>query len=178
MGMGIQDLAFRAIMCCDVDIRKDLYSNVVLSGGTSLFQGIGERLTKDLTSLAPSSMRVRVTAPPERKYSTWIGGAILASLSTFQESLITKGDYDETGPSVVARKCFGGFNGCCPESHGVVYEQPPAPAVPSEPVSSPLESLDAHLSEETCAPEPTKRSTIVAQQAPADTNVLVTQCGQ
>jgi len=52
---GIHDTTFQSIMKCDVDIRKDLYANVVLSGGTTMFQGIGERMTKELTALAPSN---------------------------------------------------------------------------------------------------------------------------
>jgi len=103
---GIHDTSFQSIMKCDVDIRKDLYANVVLSGGTTMFQGIGERMTKELTALAPSTMKIKVVAPPERKYSVWIGGSILSSLSTFQQMWISKGEYDESGPTIVHRKCF------------------------------------------------------------------------
>jgi len=103
---GVHDTSFQSIMKCDVDIRKDLYSNVVLSGGTTMFQGIGERMTKELTALAPSTMKIKVVAPPERKYSVWIGGSILSSLSTFQQMWISKGEYDESGPTIVHRKCF------------------------------------------------------------------------
>jgi len=103
---GIADLSFQSIMKCDVDIRKDLYANVVLSGGTTMFTGIGERMTKELVSLAPSTMKIKVIAPPERKYSVWIGGSILSSLSTFQQMWISKQEYDESGPTIVHRKCF------------------------------------------------------------------------
>eukprot|EP00397_Hematodinium_sp_SG-2012_P021303 GEMP01021999.1.p1 GENE.GEMP01021999.1~~GEMP01021999.1.p1 ORF type:complete len:377 (+),score=88.74 GEMP01021999.1:11-1141(+) len=103
---GIHDTTFQSIMKCDVDIRKDLYSNVVLSGGTTMFPGIGERVTKELTALAPSTMKIKVVAPPERKYSVWIGGSILSSLSTFQQMWISKQEYDESGPTIVHRKCF------------------------------------------------------------------------
>ena len=51
-------------------------------------------------------LQVKVVAPPERKYSVWIGGSILASLSTFQQMWIAKSEYDESGPSIVHRKCF------------------------------------------------------------------------
>merc|ERR1740123_2927124 len=87
---GIHDTTFQSIMKCDVDIRKDLYANVVLSGGTTMFAGIGERMTKELTALAPSTMKIKVVAPPERKYSVWIGGSILSSLSTFQQMWIAR----------------------------------------------------------------------------------------
>jgi len=103
---GIHDCTFQTIMKCDVDIRKDLYSNIVLSGGTSMFPGIADRITKEITALAPSTMKIKVVAPPERKYSVWIGGSILASLSTFQQMWISKAEYDESGPSIVHRKCF------------------------------------------------------------------------
>lgn len=49
---------------------------------------------------------LQIIAPPERKYSVWIGGSILASLSTFQQMWISKQEYDEAGPSIVHRKCF------------------------------------------------------------------------
>jgi len=103
---GIHDCTFQTIMKCDVDIRKDLYANIVLSGGTTMFPGIGERMTKELTALAPSTMKIKVVAPPERKYSVWIGGSILSSLSTFQSMWISKAEYDESGPAIVHRKCF------------------------------------------------------------------------
>merc|ERR1712139_489881 len=103
---GIHDTTFKSIMQCDVDLRRDLYNNVVLSGGTTMFPGIGERMTKELRALAPSTMKIRVVAPPERKYSVWIGGSILSSLSTFQQMWISKGEYDESGPTIVHRKCF------------------------------------------------------------------------
>jgi actin-related protein len=105
-GSGIHDTTFQSIMKCDVDIRKDLYANVVLSGGTTMFPGMGERMTKELTALAPSTMKIKVIAPPERKYSVWIGGSILSSLSTFQQMWISKQEYDESGPTIVHRKCF------------------------------------------------------------------------
>ena len=103
---GIHDTMFQTIMKCDVDIRKDLYANIVLSGGTTMFSQIAERLTKEITALAPSTMKIKVVAPPERKYSVWIGGSILSSLSTFQSMWISKAEYDESGPAIVHRKCF------------------------------------------------------------------------
>eukprot|EP00803_Ostreobium_quekettii_P009802 evm.model.scf_52.18 EVM.evm.TU.scf_52.18 scf_52:155356-157648(+) len=101
--VGIHDTCFNSIMRCDLDIRKDLYMNIVLSGGTTMFPGIADRMSKELTALAPSSMKIKVVAPPERKYSVWIGGSILASLSTFQQMWIAKAEYDESGPSIVHR---------------------------------------------------------------------------
>eukprot|EP01023_Acetabularia_acetabulum_P017087 TRINITY_DN1849_c0_g1_i1.p1 TRINITY_DN1849_c0_g1~~TRINITY_DN1849_c0_g1_i1.p1 ORF type:complete len:377 (-),score=79.27 TRINITY_DN1849_c0_g1_i1:51-1181(-) len=104
--VGIHETTFNSIMKCDVDIRKDLYGNIVLSGGTTMFPGIAERMNKEVTALAPQSMKVKVVAPPERKFSVWIGGSILSSLSTFQQMWISKQEYEESGPTIVHRKCF------------------------------------------------------------------------
>jgi len=103
---GIDKLTFKSILKCDIDIRKDLYQNVVLSGGSTMFPNIDKRLGKELTSLAPAAVKVKIVAPPERKYSVWIGGSILSSLSTFQDMWITKDEYEESGPGIVHRKCF------------------------------------------------------------------------
>merc|ERR1711974_112257 len=103
---GVHDTTFRSITKCDIDVRKDLYGNIVLSGGTTMYEGLPERLQKEVTALAPAAMKIKVIAPPERKYSVWIGGSILASLSTFQTMWIQKDEYDESGASIVHRKCF------------------------------------------------------------------------
>jgi len=103
---GIHETTYNSIMKCDVDIRKDLYANIVMSGGTTMYPGIADRMQKEITALAPSTMKIKIIAPPERKYSVWIGGSILASLSTFQAMWISKQEYDESGPSIVHRKCF------------------------------------------------------------------------
>jgi len=102
---GIHVLTFNSIMKCDVDIRKDLYNNIVLSGGSTMFSQIDERMKKEMEAQAPASMNIKIIAPPERKYSVWIGGSILSSLSTFEEMWIKKEEYDESGPSIVHRKC-------------------------------------------------------------------------
>ena len=71
-----------------------------------MFPGISDRMQKELTSLSPSSMKVKIVAPPERKYSVWIGGSILASLSTFQNLWCSKQEYDESGPGIVHRSSY------------------------------------------------------------------------
>jgi len=102
---GVHGLTYNSIMKCDIDIRKDLYGNIVLSGGSTMFTGIDQRMQKEIEAKAPQSMKVKIVAPPERKYSVWIGGSILASLSTFEEMWVTKEEYDDSGPAIVHRKC-------------------------------------------------------------------------
>ncbi|XRB12044.1 actin-related protein [Pseudoscourfieldia marina] len=103
---GVDNAVLQSVRACDIDVRRDLFGNIVLSGGTTMFPGIAERLQQELTREVPSTMRVKVIAPPERKYSVWIGGSILASLTTFQQMWIAKADYEENGPPIVHRKCF------------------------------------------------------------------------
>jgi actin-related protein len=103
---GVHETTYNTIMKCDVDIRKDLYANIVLSGGSTMYPGLQDRLTKEMTALAPPTMKIKVVAPPERKYSVWIGGSILSSLATFQSMWITKDEFEDAGPGIVHRKCF------------------------------------------------------------------------
>ncbi|KAL3875057.1 hypothetical protein ACJMK2_037995 [Sinanodonta woodiana] len=103
---GIHELVHNSVMKCDIDVRRDLYQNIVLSGGSTMFPGIADRLQKEMVAVVPSGIKVKTIAPPERKYSVWIGGSILASLSTFSQMWITKQEYAESGPGIVHRKCF------------------------------------------------------------------------
>lgn len=68
-------------------VRTDLFSNIVLTGGSTLFEGMAERMQHEMNKLAGSiqskAKLAKVLAPPERLYSVWLGGSILASLSTF-----------------------------------------------------------------------------------------------
>ncbi|KAJ7234197.1 actin 2 [Mycena haematopus] len=103
---GVHETTYNSIQKCDLDVRRELYGNIVLSGGSTMFPGITDRMHKELSMLAPSSVKVKIYAPPERKYSVWIGGSILASLSTFQNLWISKQEYDESGPGIVHRSTF------------------------------------------------------------------------
>ena len=103
---GIHELLQRSIGKSDIDLRADLYRNVVLSGGTTMLPGLPERLHAELSRLAPDNVKVKVSAPADRKYSVWAGGSILASLHTFTDMWITRAEYEEDGASIVHRKCF------------------------------------------------------------------------
>lgn len=105
---GIHKQTNDSINKSDIDVRKDLYMNIVLSGGTTLYAGLPERLTKELKNLANPNMasKIKVLAVPERKYCVWIGGSILSSISTFSDMWITKEEFDDAGESIVHRKCF------------------------------------------------------------------------
>ena len=99
----LDDQIYNAIQQCDVDLRRDLYANIVLSGGSTMFPGLKERLHKELTELVPETMEIKIIAPPERRYSVWIGGSILSSLKTFSKLWVTRKEYKEDGPTSVYR---------------------------------------------------------------------------
>ena len=103
---GFHEMVAKSIQKCDIDVRRDLFGNIVLSGGTTMYNGMADRLQAEVTALAPSAVKPKVVAPPERKYSVWIGGSILSSLTTFQNQWVTKAEYDEQGAGVVHNKCF------------------------------------------------------------------------
>ncbi|CEP61843.1 actin-related protein 1 LALA0_S04e01970g [Lachancea lanzarotensis] len=94
-GDGVAELCNQSILKVDLDLRSSLYSNVVLSGGSTLFPGFGDRLLNELRIKCGSSNKIKIFAPPERKHSTWIGGSILAGLSTFEKIWITKAEWQE-----------------------------------------------------------------------------------
>jgi len=94
---SIHELVHNSITKCDFDHRKDLYSNVVLSGGCSMLPGLVDRLQKELAAVVPSTMKVKIIASPDRQFSAWIGGAVLASLSTFRQMSVSKDEFNECG---------------------------------------------------------------------------------
>jgi actin-related protein len=103
---GVHSIVWDSIKNCDIDLRKDLSLNIVLSGGTTCYKNFAERLTKEVTELVPNSMKVKVSDPAERKYTVWIGGSVLASLSTFTGLMVSKEEYEEIGPKVIHQKCY------------------------------------------------------------------------
>uniref|UniRef100_A0A7E4URU8 Actin-related protein n=1 Tax=Panagrellus redivivus TaxID=6233 RepID=A0A7E4URU8_PANRE len=102
---GIPECINNSILACDLDLRKTLYSNIVLSGGSTMFQGFGDRLLSEMKQRLPKDAKVRIVAPQERIYGTWIGGSILASLDTFRKIWVTKKEYEDD-PKVIFRKTF------------------------------------------------------------------------
>lgn len=103
--LGIHSETYHSIMKCDVAIRKYLYGNIVLAGGTTLFPGMDIRMNKEMISLAPPTMAVRTIAEPWRKYSAWAGGSLLASSDDFEGRWVTKEEYAKDGYSIVDSKC-------------------------------------------------------------------------
>ena len=103
---GAHVMAHTAIARSDCDLRRALYGAIILSGGSTMFDGFGDRLLSELRRLSPRECKIKIWAPPERIMSVWIGGSILASLATFKTLWTTKAEYEEMGKSAVFRKTY------------------------------------------------------------------------
>lgn len=103
---ALHDAIYASVQACAMDIRKELFANVVISGGNTLFSGLPERLQKELTSLVPPAIKVKINAPAERGNYVWMGGSVLASLGKFKSMCVSKADYDEKGAAIIHTKCF------------------------------------------------------------------------
>lgn len=106
--LGVGHVVTTSVGMCDIDIRPSLYGGVIVVGGNSLIQGFTDRLNRDLSNKTPPSMRLKIIAAAssaERRFSSWIGGSILASLGSFQQMWVSKQEYEEGGKGCVERKC-------------------------------------------------------------------------
>ena len=103
---GIHQHTFNAIIKCEQDIRRDLFKNIVLAGGCTMFKKMKERMQKEIQALAPSTMIPDVDAPADRKHSCWLGGAIISQIQGFEPIWITKREFEDEGVRIVHKKCF------------------------------------------------------------------------
>ncbi|KAG8505465.1 Actin-related protein T2 [Galemys pyrenaicus] len=103
---GLPKMVSCSITKCDADIQKTLFGEIVLSGGSTLLPGLDDRLLRELEHLAARGTPIKITAPPDRWFSTWIGASIVTSLSSFKQMWVTSADFKEFGTSVVQRRCF------------------------------------------------------------------------
>ena len=105
---GFHQMILDAVSKGDVDIRKEMSSNIFVCGGNTLFPNFGERLQKQLLNSSSQSLKIKIILHPsaaERKFSSWIGGSILSSLGTFHQLWLSKIEYDEHGAMIIERKC-------------------------------------------------------------------------
>lgn len=100
---GVADILINSIMKSDIDLRSTLFSQIVLAGGSTLCPGFGDRLLNELRSRAPAHTKIRISAPPDRVNSTFVGGSILASLATFKSMWVSRAEYEEHGSAIMHR---------------------------------------------------------------------------
>jgi len=98
-------MVWKTISESDIDVRRELSKNIVMSGGSSMYEGLADRLKQELVNRAPTGAEFRIIAAADREFAVWKGGSTQASLSNFESSWITKEDYEEHGPEVIHRKC-------------------------------------------------------------------------
>ncbi len=100
----LHQLLYDAIQACSIDVRRELYSNIVLSGGNSLMKGFPQRLRKEMTSLAPPVVKINVITSEDQSNMSWYGGSVIGDMSTFKEdSCVSKATFLEEGPKAITR---------------------------------------------------------------------------
>ena len=92
-------------MNCEEKIRGESLNKINLCGGTSMFRFIKERLDIELKSIFSPNFNFQIKCNEERKYASWIGGSIFASLDLFKKALFTRSEYQERGKEIVNTKC-------------------------------------------------------------------------
>jgi actin-related protein 4 len=103
----ITEMVRASLSGVDMDVRPFLLGNIVVTGGSSLLQGFNDRLNSELQALYPGA-RVKITAAgltSERRFGSWIGGSIVASLGTFHQMWISRKEYEEFGVGIVEKRC-------------------------------------------------------------------------
>lgn len=103
---GVHDNCFKSIMKTNTEIRAEMFENIVLAGGNTLFEGLKTRLSSEIEDVAPTKTKIKVIDNPERLYSSWIGGSIIGNIDTFQYLCITRKEYEEAGAKIVNDKIF------------------------------------------------------------------------
>ncbi|KAI8926724.1 actin-5 [Entophlyctis helioformis] len=102
---ALQTAIIKAIMKCNPSVRASLFANIIVAGGSSAFPGMDARLQREVSAIAPAGTVVKVTVPPNRKFSAWVGASMLAAEDAFQSKWITADDYAASGPTIVHTKC-------------------------------------------------------------------------
>merc|ERR1719402_573224 len=97
---GLHELIYYSVMKCEESLRPELLCNITLSGGNTKFPGFEKRIYTELQKLLPEGTPVKIRALPNRENMTWVGGARLSSLSSFQRLWMTKAEYKEKGPNI------------------------------------------------------------------------------
>lgn len=103
---GVVNIVSESIKMTDIDLRREIYQNVLLSGGSTLLSGFCPRFLTEMTKLTPRDCKIRILAPSERLFTSWIGGSFLSQLSTFRQLCVKRSDYQEEGENILHSKVF------------------------------------------------------------------------
>ena len=103
---GLHEIVFKSILKTSSDIRKDMYSNIILAGGNTLFENFQKRMKNEILDLAPVKTPIDIVETKERQYSSWIGGSVIGNMDTFQFLCISRKEYEDNGSGIVNDKTF------------------------------------------------------------------------
>ncbi|KAM5221505.1 actin-related protein T1-like [Ctenodactylus gundi] len=104
--LGLSEMVYDSILKCDTDMQQRMFAGIVLSGGSTLFPGLEERLLGELKQLTGQGTFINISDPPDRCFSAWKGASIMASMSAFKQMWATSDEFKEFGKSVVNFKCY------------------------------------------------------------------------
>lgn len=112
-GSGLGGLVWETVQKCEMDVRPAMLSNVVMSGGCTLFPNFPERLNKELGQFAPVAMasRIKVLSSADRKHAVYTGAHVYANLKNMQpENWMSADEYEEFGPQLIHDKVLLKYN--------------------------------------------------------------------
>lgn len=101
---GLDQMIFNSVARNDVALQKTMFSNIVLTGGSTSFLGFSERMQKEVSGMSDSAIKVKVISPQEKIFSAWIGGTLVATQSTFPQFCVSKREYEEFGSKIIREK--------------------------------------------------------------------------
>jgi actin-related protein len=107
LSLSLPQMIWKTVLQSDVDIRRELLSNIIPVGGGSLIDGLSQRLVNEMSLLAPAAVKVKVVnnmVAVEKHHAAWIGGSVLSICGSFQQLWISRQEYDEHGPRVYMKK--------------------------------------------------------------------------
>lgn len=119
LSQSLSEVVDRAILACPIDTRRDLYSNIVLSGGSTMFKNFEKRLRREIKERVTKrreanaqqhknldvgsvkEVEVNVVSHPKQRYAVWFGGSMIAHTAQFKSVCHSKEKYYEVGPRLV-----------------------------------------------------------------------------
>ena len=102
---GVQNMVVESIGKTDIDIRRDMFQNIIITGGNTCYKGFLERLQRQIPEVAPQQVRVKCISSAEKRFTPWMGGSILSSLGSFQQMWMSRQEFEEHGAIMIERKC-------------------------------------------------------------------------
>ena len=101
---GFHEMIFNSINKVDIELRKKLYENILLSGGNTAIKGTSNKVFSEIKQLVNQNMKIKINSPKNPHLLSWIGGNVISELEIFKKMWITKEDWEEKGDSILQEK--------------------------------------------------------------------------